>query len=228
MINKNTYLRSYTKFIDKIIHNKRLEIISIIKEKINKNDFKDILDIGTTADTSKSSNVIVKSLKNFKVYKSILDQKITSNFFLKTLQKSITKELSSNEFNVYRSDVVISNATIEHVGSYQKQLKMLENIVKLTKKIFIIVTPNRMHPIEFHSQIPFIHWLPKKLHRKILSIVGLSYLSKEKNLNLLKTSNIVNLMKKFNNTEYEIKYVKFLLLKSNIILIGKKKNSNLY
>ena len=228
MINKNTYLRSHTKFIDKIIHNKRLEIISIIKEKINKNDFKDILDIGTTADTSKSSNVIVKSLKNFKVYKSILDQKITSNFFLKTLQKSITKELSSNEFNVYRSDVVISNATIEHVGSYQKQLKMIENIVKLTKKIFIIVTPNRMHPIEFHSQIPFIHWLPKKLHRKILSIVGLSYLSKEKNLNLLKTSNIVNLMKKFNNTEYEIKYVKFLLLKSNIILIGKKKNSNLY
>ena len=228
MIIKNTYLRSHTKFIDKIIHDKRLEIISIIKEKINKNDFKDILDIGTTADTSKSSNVIVKSLKNFKVYKSISDQKITSNFFLKTLQKSITKELSSNEFNVYRSDVVISNATIEHVGSYQKQLKMLENIVKLTKKIFIIVTPNRMHPIEFHSQIPFIHWLPKKLHRKILSIVGLSYLSKEKNLNLLKTSNIVNLMKKFNNTEYEIKYVKFLLLKSNIILIGKKKNSNLY
>ena len=69
MINKNTYLRSHTKFIDKIIHDKRLEIISIIKEKINKNDFKDILDIGTTVDASKSSNLIVKNLKNFKVYK---------------------------------------------------------------------------------------------------------------------------------------------------------------
>ena len=118
--------------------------------------------------------------------------------------------------------MVVSNATIEHVGSDQQQLKMLKNIVKLTKKIFIVVTPNRLHPIEFHSKIPFIHWLPKKMHRKILSVIGMSYLSKEKNMNLLKPINLVNLMKNFNNVEYEIKFVKFLMFKSNIILIGKK------
>ena len=223
MINKDTYLRSHTKFTDKIIQNKRLEIISIIKEKLMNNNFKDILDIGTTSDANKSSNLIVKSLKNFEVYKSISNQKIISNFFSKTLQKSITQELSSNEFDTYNSDVVFSNTTIEQFCSYQKQHKMLENIIKLTKKIFIVVTPNRMHPLEFHSKIPFIHWLPKKIHRKILSIVGLSYLSEEENLNLLKTSNLINLMKDFNNIEYEIKYVKFLFFKSNIILIGKKK-----
>ena len=42
MINKNTYLRSHTKFTDKIIHNKRLEIISIIKDKLGNDNFKDI------------------------------------------------------------------------------------------------------------------------------------------------------------------------------------------
>ena len=222
MINKNTYLRSHTKFTDKIIHNKRLEIISIIKDKLGNNNFKDILDIGTTADTSESSNLIIKSLKDFETYKSISDQEIKSSFFSKTLQKSITDEFSNDEVETYSSDVVISNATLEHVGSYQEQLKMLKNIIKLSKKLFIVVTPNRMHPIEFHSKIPFIHWLPKKLHRKILSILGLKYLSEEKNLNLLKTSNLINLMKNFNNIEYDIKYVKFLLFKSNIILIGKK------
>ena len=222
MINKNTYLRSHTKFTDKIIHNKRLEIISIIKDKLGNNNFKDILDIGTTADTSESSNLIIKSLKDFETYKSISDQEIKSSFFSKTLQKSITDEFSNDEVETYSSDVVISNATLEHVGSYQEQLKMLKNIIKLSKKLFIVVTPNRMHPIEFHSKIPFIHWLPKKLHRKILSIFGLKYLSKEENLNLLKTSNLINLMKNFNNIEYDIKYVKFLLFKSNIILIGKK------
>ena len=223
MINKNTYLRSHTKFTDKIIHNKRLEIISIIKDKLDNNNFKDILDIGTTADTSESSNLIIKSLKDFETYKSISDQEIKSSYFSKTLQKSITDEFSNDEVETYSSDVVISNATLEHVGSYQEQLKMLKNIIKLSKKLFIVVTPNRMHPIEFHSKIPFIHWSPKKLHRKILSIFGLKYLSKEENLNLLKTSNLINLMKNFNNTEYEIKYVKFLMIKSNIILIGKKK-----
>ena len=222
MINKYTYLRGHTKFVDNIIHKKRLEIISIIKENLISPNFKDILDIGTTVDTSKSSNLIIKNLKNFKSYKSISNQKITSNLFTKKLQKSITQDFSLNELETFRSDVVVSNATIEHVGSDQQQLKMLKNIVKLTKKIFIVVTPNRLHPIEFHSKIPFIHWLPKKMHRKILSVIGMSYLSKEKNMNLLKPINLVNLMKNFNNVEYEIKFVKFLMFKSNIILIGKK------
>lgn len=224
MINKHTYLEGHTKFTDNIIHKKRLEIITIIKEKLMNGDFKDILDIGTTLDTSESSNLIIKNLKNFKNYKSISNQKITSNLFSKKLQKSITQDLSLNELETYRSDVVVSNATIEHVGSDQEQLQMLKNILKLTKKIFIVITPNRLHPIEFHSKIPFIHWLPKKIHRKILSIIGMSYLSKEENMNLLKTSNLINFMKNFKNTEYEIRYVKFLMIKSNIILIGRKIN----
>tara|TARA_B100000902_G_C26882164_1_gene703164 strand:+ start:25 stop:693 length:669 start_codon:yes stop_codon:yes gene_type:complete len=222
MTNKNTYLRSHTKFTDNIIHKKRLEIISIIKDELENKSLLDILDIGTTQDNSQSSNLIIKSLTNFQKYKSISDQKITSNFFSKSLQKSITQELSLNEIEVFSSDVVISNATIEHVGSYLEQLKMIENIIKLTKKIFIIITPNRMHPIEFHSQIPFIHWLPKKLHRKILSIFGLKYFSKEENLNLLKSSDLINMMKNFESIKYDIKYLRFLMFKSNLILIGKK------
>jgi hypothetical protein len=224
MINKNTYLRSHTKLTDNIIHKKRLEIISIIKDELDKKCLIDILDIGTTKDNSQSSNLIIKNLNNFQKYKSISDQKIKSNFFSKSLQKSITQEFSSNEIEEFSSDVVISNATIEHVGSYLEQLKMIENIIKLTKKIFIIVTPNRMHPIEFHSKIPFLHWLPKKLHREVLSIFGLKYLSREENLNLLKSSDLINMMKNFENVKYDIRYLRFLLLKSNLILIGKKLN----
>ena len=139
IINKNTYVRGHTKFTDKIIHKKRLEIISIIKDELKNNSLIDILDIGTTTDINESSNLIIKNLKNFEIYKSISNQKILSSFFSKTLQKSITKELSLNEIDTFSSDVVISNATIEHVGSYQEQLKMVENIIKLAKKFFIIV-----------------------------------------------------------------------------------------
>ena len=224
MINKNTYLRSHTKLTDNIIHKKRLEIISMIKGELENKSLIDILDIGTTQDNSQSSNLIIKSLNNFEKYKSISDQKINSNFFSKCLQKSITDELSPNEIKVFSSDVVISNATIEHVGSYQKQLKMIENIIKLTNKIFIIITPNRMHPIEFHSKIPFFHWLPKKLHREILSAISLKYLSKEKNLNLLKSSDLIKMMKNFENVNYDIRYLRFLMFKSNLILIGRKKS----
>ena len=60
---------------------------------------------------------------------------------------------------------------------------MCENIINLSKKYFIIITPNRFHPIDFHTKIPFLHWLPKKIHRLLLSLLGFKLLSKEKNLN---------------------------------------------
>ena len=85
MINKNTYLRSHTKLTDNIIHKKRLEIISIIKGELENKSLIDILDIGTTQDNSKSSNLIIKNLNNFQKYKSISDQNIKSNFFSKFL-----------------------------------------------------------------------------------------------------------------------------------------------
>ena len=225
MINKFTYLKNHTKFTDNIIHKKRYEILSNIKKELINNDFKDILDIGTTADNSESSNLIIKNLKNYETYKSISNQKITSNLFSKKLKKSITEDFTSNQLEEFRSDVIISNATIEHVGNKKHQLKMLKNIIKLTKKIFIVITPNRLHPIEFHTKIPFIHWLPKKIHRQILSVIGQKYLSEEKNLNLLKKNNLVNMMKNFKNIEFKFRFVKFLMINSNIILIGKKKIS---
>ena len=101
MINDNTYLRNHTKFTDNIIYKKRLKFISIIKSEIENKGFFDILDIGTTQDNYPSSNLIIKNLNNFQKYKSISDQKIKSNFFSKSLQKSITQELSSNEIEEF-------------------------------------------------------------------------------------------------------------------------------
>ena len=125
MINKFTYLKNHTKFTDNIIHKKRYEILSHIKKELINNDFKDILDIGATADNSESSNLIIKNLKNYETYKSISNQKITSNLFSKKLKKSITEDFTSNQLEEYRSDVVISNATIEHVGNKKHQ-----NVIK--------------------------------------------------------------------------------------------------
>ena len=61
---------------------------------------------------------------------------VNSDFFNKKLKKSITEEFSENELYEFSSDLVISNATIEHVGGELKQKKMIENIIKLTKKNF--------------------------------------------------------------------------------------------
>ena len=182
-----------------------------------------MLDIGTTEDNkNSSSNYLIKNLGNYKIFKSISDQVINSSFFSKTLKKSITDEFTKVEINGFQSDLVISNATIEHVGSFENQIKMCNNIVNLSKKYFIIITPNRFHPFEFHTKIPFIHWLPKKLYRGILNLIGFSFFAQEKNLNLLSEYDFRLIMKKLDQIDYNIKNIKFFLIKSNLILIGKK------
>ena len=222
-INTQIYLKNHGSFFDKIIVKNRIKMLHIIIEYLKDKDLIDILDIGSTNDfLNESSNFIIRNLKNFKNYKSISNQKVESNFFSKSLNKSITENLSEIEINEYKSDVVISNATIEHVGDFENQIKMCENIINLSKKYFIIITPNRYHPVEFHSKIPLLHWLPKKIHRKILSKVGMEFLSREENLNLLSHNDLVEIMKKLGQFNYEIKNINFLFFKSNLLLFGKK------
>ena len=216
------YAINHYNFFDKIVFKKRLEISNIINNIIKDLQIHDALDIGTTSDDKNaSSNIVIKNIKNIKIFKCISDQIVNSVFFHKSLKKSITEEFSKNELYDFSSDLVISNATIEHVGDAANQKKMIENIIKLTKKIFIITTPNRFYPIELHTKIPLIHWFPKSIYRKILKFLGLSFYANEENLNLLSVNELKKMLDNHKIT-YEIKFLKLLFFNSNIIIVGRK------
>ena len=218
----NIYVTNHYNFIDRIVIRKRQEMCQIINKELSDNIIEDALDIGTTNDIeNKSSNYLIKNLSNIKIYKSISDQKINDNFFSKTLKKSITDQFLDNEIQSMKSDVVISNATIEHVGSFGSQKKMLLNIILLSKKFFIITTPNRWHPIDFHTKLPFLHYFPKKIHRKILKMLNLEFFSKEENLNLLSKNDLNILLKTCGVSNFKIFDISLLGIKSNFIIIGK-------
>jgi hypothetical protein len=216
------YAINHFNFIDKIVIKKRKEIAQIINLNIKSFNIESAIDIGTTSDIeNKSSNFIIKNL-NIKQTKitSLTDQKINDVFFYKKIKKSITDDYTNEEILSIKSDLVVSNATIEHVGSYKNQLKMIENVINLAKKIFIITTPNRYHFLDFHTKLPFLHWLPKKVHRYILSLLGINFFSKEENLNLLSSKELDNMMQDINFKNYKIIKINFLGLCSNLILIG--------
>ena len=224
-MNKNQdtiYAINHYNFLDKILLKKRLEISSIINDTILDLQIHDALDIGTTSDDKNaSSNIIIKNIKNIDNFKCISDQIVSSDFFNKKLKKSITEEFSNNELYEFSSDLVVSNATIEHVGNTLNQKKMLENVIKLTKKIFVITTPNKFYPIELHTKIPLIHWFPKSIYRKILKFLGLSFYANEENLNLLSVNEFKKMLDNY-KIKYEIRFIKLFFFKSNIIIIGKK------
>ena len=119
-------------------------------------------------------------------------------------------------------DIVHSNATIEHVGSHKNQLKFIKECIRISKKYTFIQTPNRFYPIDFHTILPLIHWLPKNIHRKILQIFGLNFYSLEKNLNLLSEQDLRKLCKEININNFKIIKYKLFFMTSNFILLIKK------
>ncbi len=56
-------------------------------------------------------------------------------------------------------DVVFSNAVIEHVGGEEEQRRFVAEALRVSRRAFI-TTPNRWFPVEVHTRLPLVHWLP--------------------------------------------------------------------
>jgi SAM-dependent methyltransferase len=57
-------------------------------------------------------------------------------------------------------DVVYSNAVVEHVGRREQQRQFVAEALRVARRAFV-TTPNRWFPVEVHTLLPFVHWLPE-------------------------------------------------------------------
>jgi SAM-dependent methyltransferase len=64
-------------------------------------------------------------------------------------------------------DVGFSNAVIEHVGSREDQRRFVHETLRTCRLVFIS-TPNAWFPIDPHTLLPFVHWLPRRIRHPIL------------------------------------------------------------
>jgi SAM-dependent methyltransferase len=88
-------------------------------------------------------------------------------------------------------DVAYSNAVVEHVGNLKNQINFIQELVRVSRKAFIIV-PNRWFPIEHHTCLPLMHYLPKRVFRSLLRNTKYSIWSKQKNLNHISNADLEN------------------------------------
>jgi len=59
-------------------------------------------------------------------------------------------------------DIVFSNAVIEHVGGREQQRRFVAEALRVAGRAFV-TTPNRWFPVEVHTRLPLVHWLPDAL-----------------------------------------------------------------
>jgi SAM-dependent methyltransferase len=68
-------------------------------------------------------------------------------------------------------DIVFSNAVIEHVGGRESQKRFVREALRVGRRAFI-TTPNRRFPLEVHTLLPLVHWLPEPAAHASYRMVG--------------------------------------------------------
>ena len=130
----------------------------------------EMLDIGVTSDRSFSSSNYFEALyphKNAITAVGIDDAKFLEDTYpgLKFQFANVLKlPFADSSF-----DYVHSSAVLEHVGSTDNQEEMVAECLRVARKGVCITTPQCWFPIEFHTQLPFVHWLPARWFRRIWS-----------------------------------------------------------
>ena len=68
-------------------------------------------------------------------------------------------------------DLAFSNAVVEHVGGRDQQRRFVAELCRVAPRVFVS-TPNRWFPVETHTLLPFIHWLPRPAADRAFDALG--------------------------------------------------------
>jgi 2-polyprenyl-3-methyl-5-hydroxy-6-metoxy-1,4-benzoquinol methylase len=225
---KKTYseskkIRFINYIFERVANDARNEFFNILKKNTKYSKKKSIIDIGTTPSLDDVQNTILSKTRDNKNVTCLSN--LNCKILLKkypNIKKILIRDGRNNNLPNNSFDIVHSNAVIEHVGSPKNQLLFIKECIRISKKYVFIQTPNRFYPLDFHTILPLIHWLPKNIHRKILKIIGLNFYSLEKNLNLLTRRDLINLCEELNIKNYKIIKYRLFFMTSNLILLIKK------
>lgn len=161
-----------------------------IASEVALDDGTSVLDVGLTPDTSLAdSNFFEQHHRSPHQIVGVSPEPIAG---LRPLFPEVTLVQASGTRLPIRAgafDVCVSFAVIEHVGDRTRQHELMHEMLRVSD-VAVITTPNRWFPIELHTFLPFVHWLPRPAHRWVLRRIGLGFWSEESNLHLLSRSEL--------------------------------------
>ncbi|MBN3584720.1 class I SAM-dependent methyltransferase [Algoriphagus aestuarii] len=155
------------------LRNKRQHVFeSLFHSRFKDSETIKILDVGGTDYFWKDSSLP----ENPKIEITLLN--LTEEKTTHPRIKSVIGDATNMpEFETNRFDLVFSNSVIEHLYSWENQVKMANEIQRVGQTFFI-QTPNKYFPIEAHYAIPFAQYMPKSLMLPVLTKTRLSRLKK--------------------------------------------------
>lgn len=185
-----------------------------------------VLDIGVTSDQSYASSNYFELLYPYK--DRITATGIDDARFLERLYPGVKftfADALSLPFEDDSFDLVHSSAVLEHVGSFANQAKMVSETLRVARRGVYLTTPNRWFPIEFHTQVPLLHWLPKSLCRTAYRRMGLGFFADEANLNLMDTQELARIGALHPDWSFAFAPAYLWGWKSNLVMVGTRRRA---
>ena len=146
-----------------------------------------VLDVGVTPDQStEDSNYLERWYPH---PERVTATSIEDASYLESAYPGLTFVRTSGDrlpFVDRQFDIVFSSAVIEHTGDRGRQEEFVAELLRVSRKFFI-TTPNRWFPLELHTFLPLLHWLPQPQHQRVLRRLGQNSWATTENLNLLDT-----------------------------------------
>lgn len=178
-----------------------------------------VLDVGVTSDRSYQASNYLEAWYPHKHMVTAVG--IDDASFLCTLYPGM-RFVMANAFNLpFRDqafDVVHSSAVIEHVGSFARQCAFVRECCRVARRAVFITTPNRWFPVEFHTVLPLVHWLPKARFRALMRRTGRGFFAEERNLNLMTGTELSRAASASDGFAHEVKSVLLIGWPSNLLL----------
>ena len=171
----------------------RRRVYELFIEKLRPTAHHRILDIGVTDDMGIESNMLEQLYPHRQnvTCVSLTDGKAILAAYpgVKHVRVALGEPtpFGQNEF-----DIVHCNAVLEHVGSRERQKKFIAELCRIAPRRFIAV-PNRRFPVEHHTGLPLVHYLPPAAFRKLLRGSRYDVWSHEENLNYISAAEILAL-----------------------------------
>lgn len=179
----------------------------------------EVLDLGVTPDvTLEDSNFFEKyyPYKNKLTIASVEDcDFLKETYGLKEFVRNQSKE--ALPFKDKQFDILFCSAVLEHVGSRADQKFFLQECMRVADRIYL-TTPNRYFPVEMHTFLLFLHWLPWRWFQKIVRkfVRGGAFWADTNNLNLLCKKDIE---KMFTDKCLSVSFIKTFGWNSNLVIV---------
>ena len=132
-----------------------------------------ILDVGVTSDRSYKSSNYLELWHPDKA--AITAAGIDDAAFLVTMfpgMRFVRADGLKLPFKDKSFDVVHSSAVLEHVGSAERQAAFIAECARVARRALFMTTPNRWFPVEVHTRLPLVHWLPDPAARRAYALAG--------------------------------------------------------